>query len=57
MLRELLQGNAHIVHMLQWSTYIGASKFLVAFMSIVITAAAAGILGNFTAFGLTLFTV
>ena len=54
---QLLEGNAHIVPMPPWSSYIGAAKFLVAFIALVFTAAAAGIWGNFTAFGLTLFSV
>jgi hypothetical protein len=54
---QLLEGNAHIVPMPPWSSYIGAAKFLVAFIALVCTAAAAGIWGNFTAFGLTLFSV
>lgn len=54
---QLLEGNAHIVPMPPWSSYIGATKFLVAFITLVFTAAAAGIWGNYTAFGLTLFSV
>jgi hypothetical protein len=53
----LFEGNAHIVPMPPWASYTGAIKFLIAFITLVLTAAAAGIWGNFTAFPLTLFSV
>lgn len=53
----LFEGNAHIVPMPAWVSFTGATKFLVAFITLVLTAAAARIWGNFTAFGLTLFSV
>lgn len=40
MSQMLFEGNAHIVPMPSWSTYTGAIRFLVAFITLVLTAAA-----------------
>lgn len=53
----LLEGNVHIVPMPVWISFIGLSRFLLAFVAMTLVAATTAIWGNFTAFGLALFTV
>jgi len=53
----LFEGNVDIVPMPGWLSFIGVSRFLIAFVTIALVTATTPIWGSFTAFGLSLFTV